>query len=82
MARQMSLQTVTCSVCGGSRTLDYFEERVGGAWRKRAKDSTPMAILEDMRETHPDAIRAVPDACWKCDGRGEYEVEYVTCKVY
>jgi len=78
----MSLHTERCGTCRGTRTLDYYEEFVDGEWRRRHADDTPTATLDALCVTEPTVIRVRPGPCFKCDGAGEYQVEYVACKIY
>lgn len=85
----MSLRMELCSYCQGRKVAERFEERVGGTWRPvpgRCYDGMPAYAVRELQQTcvdrHPDAFRWSECACPQCDGHGEYEVEYVTCKVF
>lgn len=82
------ITTETCSYCKGRKVAEQFQERFGEDWRGERGTATlgepwHVAEIRDVAlRTRPDVFRWATVTCPRCDGRGEYEVEHVACKVF
>lgn len=86
----MSLRTETCSYCNGRKVAERFEERVADTWRDGGTcqwgRGMPAYAIRELQGScvamHPESFRWATVPCPRCDGAGEYEVEYFTCKIF
>jgi hypothetical protein len=87
----MSIRIETCSYCNGRKVAERVEEKVGGEWRplpSHCLAGMPHYAVAEMIENHAkgnergEFLRWADCACPRCDGRGEYEVEHMVCKIF
>jgi DnaJ-class molecular chaperone len=83
----MTITIQTCSMCDGRGRMEQFQERFGDDWApERGTAGMPdwaradlwIALLERL----PRCFRWAEVECPSCHGRGEYDVEYVTCRIF
>ncbi len=76
-----------CSFCKGRKIVEAIEELwFDGSWRlhKIGPGSLTFEIVEAWvkQDGARAPVRIVDTDCPRCGGRGEYEVEHVTCKIF
>lgn len=76
------IHVVTCQKCHG-RPLERLEERAAdGSWHHNT-DPAVAALADAWIASDPLApLRWVPAPCPRCDGAGEYVVEFTPCKIF
>lgn len=79
----MSLRTESCSYCKGTGTAEVLETLLAFdyGW-KRTSRYQDRQEMEEAIAREPSRHRWVECKCPRCDGAGEYQVEYVTCKIF
>jgi len=81
----MSVRMVNCGFCDG-KPVEKLEERTPeGDWVSRGWKPLTLTheeIDEMIRKDPLAPYRWVDAPCPRCGGAGEYEVEYVTAKIF
>lgn len=83
----MSIRTVDCSFCKGSGEAQRLEEKAfDGSWvPNTAFNHSSHSDIDAMIASSPDfanLLRWNDCTCPRCDGVGEYEVEYTACRIF
>lgn len=77
----MSIHTRTCTFCRGSGVAERLEERTNaGNWVPNTQ--LAQSLWDAAVQAMPAGLRLDETDCPRCDGRGEYEIESVTCKIF
>lgn len=78
----MSVRVVTCSLCNG-KPMQRLEERTcEGAWVHNPALPADLADAWIAADGERAPLRWADAPCPRCDGAGEYVVEYVTARIF
>lgn len=83
----MTVRMVDCATCQGRKVVEKFQECFKGHWQTEVgtegmPEWAQAQLRAEVLHRRPDVFRWQTIDCPSCGGRGEYVVEYFTCKIF